>query len=63
MRKQDEFLELSEKFAFDREHRSRMQVNVHKYEAAFVIAKKQFSNLELARERAAYFKWKVIENI
>lgn len=63
MRKQEEFLELSEKFAFDREHRSRMQVNVHRYEAAFVSAKKQFANLELARERAAYFKWKVIENL
>lgn len=63
MRKQDEFLALSEQFAFNREHRERMQVNVHRYEAAFTEAKKQFANLELARDRAAYFKWKVTENL
>ncbi|MBP9185912.1 MAG: lactate utilization protein [Bacteroidia bacterium] len=63
MRKQDEFLVEAEKFAFNREHRNRMQLNVHSYESAFVHAKKQFANLELARDRAAYFKWKVTENL
>lgn len=63
MRKKDEFLALSEKEAFNREHRERMLLNVHRYEDAFTQGKKQFSNLELARNRAAYLKWKITENL
>ena len=48
MRKKDEFLALSEKEAFNREHRERMLLNVHRYEEAFTHGKKQFANLELA---------------
>lgn len=63
MRKQDEFLQLAETYAFNREHRERMAVNTTKYNTAFASGKTQFANLELARERAAYVKWKVIENL
>ena len=63
MRKSEEFLTLSEQFAFNREHRERMQVNVHRYQEAFAQGKSQFANLELARDRAAYLKWKVTENL
>lgn len=63
MRKQEEFLVQSETIAFNRPHRERMQVNVHRYEEAFSKAKNQFSQLELARNRAAYIKWKATENL
>lgn len=63
MRKQEEFLTLAEKTAFNRDHRERMQAHLHKYEGLLNQGKKQFSNLDLARNRAAYVKWKVVENL
>lgn len=63
MRKQDDFLMMAETMAFNRDHRAIMQVNVHRYQEAFTQGKQQFANLELARNRAAYLKWKVIENL
>lgn len=63
MRKQEEFSTLSEKMAFNREHRERMLFNMHRYEEALNQGKKQFANLELARSRAAYVKWKIVENL
>ena len=63
MRKQEEFLIQSEAVAFNQSHRERMQLNVHRYEEAFSRAKQQFSQLELARSRAAYIKWKATENL
>ncbi|TAE89684.1 MAG: lactate utilization protein, partial [Bacteroidetes bacterium] len=63
MRKQEEFLIQSEAVAFNQSHRERMRLNVHRYEEAFSKAKQQFSQLELARSRAAYIKWKATENL
>ncbi len=63
MRKQEEFLEMAESYAFNREHRERMGISAAKYTAALAAGKAQFANLELARERAAYIKWKVNENL
>src|SRR5574343_784070 len=63
MRKQEEFLELAESYAFNREHRERMSISATKYTTALAAGKAQFANLELARDRAAYIKWKVNENL
>lgn len=63
MRKQEEFLIQSEAVAFNQLHRERMLVNVHRYEESFSNAKKQFAQLDLARSRAAYIKWKATENL
>lgn len=40
-----------------------MHANVERYTAASQKSLQQFSKLDLARERAAYVKWKVIENL
>jgi L-lactate dehydrogenase complex protein LldF len=63
MRKQEEFLVQAESAAFNQVQRERMHINVHRYEEAFVKAKQQFAQLDLAKSRAAYFKWKVTENL
>jgi L-lactate dehydrogenase complex protein LldF len=63
MRKQDEFLAQSEQMAFNREHRERMLLNSYAFEGKFEKGAKQFANLDLARSRAAYAKWKVVENL
>lgn len=63
MRKQEEFIELTEKLSFDKETRSKVQHAVKQYESSVVKGKEQYANLELARDRAAYIRWKVIENL
>jgi L-lactate dehydrogenase complex protein LldF len=63
MRKADDFIAQTEIHAFDRDTRLKVQQAVHKYESAVVQGKQQYHNLELARERAAYVRWKVIENL
>lgn len=63
MRRQDEFLAYSNKMAFDTGHRELMQTHRLKYSQGLANAQQQFANLELARNRAAYAKWKVTENL
>jgi L-lactate dehydrogenase complex protein LldF len=51
----------SEKIAFDREHRQKILHNIGKYEDAFDKGKKFYENLELAKQRAGYYKYKVLK--
>ena len=57
------FKQKAEKKAFDLEHRKRINFNIGKYNAAVKNGKEQFENLPLARQRAAFIKRKVIENL
>jgi L-lactate dehydrogenase complex protein LldF len=63
MQTQEDFLIAAEAMAFNTDYRKKISDNLSNYETAFQKGLKQFSNLELARERAAYLKWKVIENL
>jgi L-lactate dehydrogenase complex protein LldF len=54
------FMKDAEKKAFDSGHRKTIGFNMSKYDAAVVNGKKQYLNLELAKERAAHLKNKVI---
>ncbi len=49
--------------ANDSGHRSKINFNIGKYDAAVVHGKNQFTNLMLARERAKNAKWRAIENL
>lgn len=57
------FLQESEKIAFDKEHRNKINFNISKYDHAVEKGKKQYRDLELARKRAAGIKHKVVENL
>lgn len=49
--------------AVDREHRRKINFNIAKYNAVLPAGKQQFSDLELARERAKNIKWKALETL
>lgn len=53
----------AEKVAFDKEHRKRINFNIGKYDAAVLLGKRQFKNLELAKKRGAVLKHRAIENL
>lgn len=57
------FNEAAEQKVFDDKHRKTMQFNIAQYDKKVVYGKQQFSNLELARNRAAGLRTKVIENL
>ena len=57
------FLDASEKKSFDLEHRKTLLYNISQYNKKVVGGKQQFSNLELAKTRAAAAKQKSIENL
>ncbi len=59
----DIFLAKSEVKANDLEHKRKVAFNIQKYNDAVVRGKKQFANLDLARQRAKNVKWKAIENL
>lgn len=56
----DKFLIDAEKKSFDLTHRKTIQFNIGKYDAAVERGKKQFFNLDLAKERASILKNKVL---
>lgn len=58
-----EFLRSSEKIAFDKEHRRKINFNMARYDSAVVQGKKQYKNLMLARKKAAVIKYKVINEL
>ncbi len=58
-----DFLEASERKAFDKEHRKIIAHNMAAYERAAIHGKAQFTNLELARKRAAEKKHSAIEHL
>ncbi|HZI54989.1 MAG TPA: LutB/LldF family L-lactate oxidation iron-sulfur protein, partial [Chitinophagaceae bacterium] len=49
--------------AADKNHRRTINFNIGKYNAVVPLGKQQFSELELARERAKNVKWKAIETL
>lgn len=57
------FLEKAEIKSFDLEHRKTILYNISQYDKKVVEGKQQFSNLELAKTRAAALKQKAIENL
>jgi L-lactate dehydrogenase complex protein LldF len=57
------FLEGAEKKAFDPEHRKRLNHNISKYDAKVIEGKLQYSDLELAKRRAANVKNKVLNRL
>jgi L-lactate dehydrogenase complex protein LldF len=57
------FLVASEKKSFDVAHRKTILHNIAQYDKKVVEGKQQFSNLELAKTRAAAIKQKSIENL
>ncbi|TAL61695.1 MAG: iron-sulfur cluster-binding protein [Bacteroidetes bacterium] len=59
----EKFLIDAEKKVFDPEHRRKLSFNIGQYDKKVVEGKKQYANLELARERAAALKTKAIENL
>src|SRR5437763_15991057 len=59
----EKFLADSEVKAFDKEHRRKLAFNILQYDKKVVHGKEQYADYELARQRAANRKWKVIENL
>jgi len=57
------FLEKAESKAFDVTHRNTLLSNISKYDKKVAEGKQQFSNLELAKTRAAARKQKAIDNL
>lgn len=53
----------AEKVAFDKQHRSKIKFNMFRYDSAVDKGKKNYSNLELARNRAGFIKYKVINEL
>lgn len=49
--------------AADKEHRRKINFNIARYNAVVPTGKHQFTNVELARERAKNIKWKAIETL
>ncbi|MBI9036167.1 MAG: iron-sulfur cluster-binding protein [Bacteroidales bacterium] len=57
------FFRDSEKIAFDKKHRETIKFNMTRYTAAVEKGKKQYNNLDSAKNNAAYLKHKVINNL
>jgi L-lactate dehydrogenase complex protein LldF len=58
-----QFLLDSEAKAFDLVHRKKLRFNIGRYDAAVVKGKAQYSDLELAKARAARIKRNVVNNL
>ncbi len=57
------FTEAVEKKAFDKAHRKKINFNIARYAETVVKGKQQYSDLELARQKAKNVKWKAISNL
>jgi L-lactate dehydrogenase complex protein LldF len=57
------FLAKSAVKAADKEHRRKINFNIGKYNAIVPKGKKQFRDINLAREKAKNIKWKAIEHL
>jgi len=57
------FLAKSTIKAADKEHRRKINFNIGKYNASVPKGKEQFSNVNLAREKAKNLKWKALESL
>jgi len=63
MELEKKFLIEADSIAFDNVHRQKIKFNIGKYNNAFEKGKKQYANLEIAKQRSASIKYKAIENI
>jgi L-lactate dehydrogenase complex protein LldF len=59
----ESFIAKSAAKAADKEHRRKINFNIGRYNAVVPKGKEQFSNVNLAREKAKNIKWKAIENL
>ena len=59
----EDFIDASDKKAIDLDHRKKLNFNIAKYDQSVEIGKQQYSDLELAKKRAAHLKNKVINNL
>ena len=57
-----QFLDDANAISFDLKHRNTIRYNMSKYKAAVEKGKNNYCNLELAREKAAYLKRKMLSN-
>jgi L-lactate dehydrogenase complex protein LldF len=57
------FLKKAEKKAFDKEHRAKIKFNIGRYDIAVKKGKAIFKNLDAARNRAGYIKYKSINDL
>lgn len=57
------FLKASEKIAFDETHRDTIKFNIGRYDTAVEKGKNNYSNLDIAKERAGFFKYKVVNEL
>lgn len=53
----------AEKIAFDLKHREKINFNISKYDEAVIRGKEQYADLEKAKKRAAFIKYKVINDL
>src|ERR671928_127134 len=49
--------------AADLEHRRKINFNISRYNAVVPVGKQQFTDIQLAREKAKNIKWKAIETL
>ena len=59
----ESFIAKSTAKAADKEHRRKINFNIGRYNTVVPKGKEQFSNVNLAREKAKNIKWKAIENL
>jgi L-lactate dehydrogenase complex protein LldF len=57
------FLRKAEKIAFDKVHREKIKFNISRYDQAVERGKAIYKNLDLARDRAGYIKYKIINDL
>lgn len=57
------FISTSEKVAFDTEHREKIKFNMSRYDNAVDKGKNNYRNLDIARDRAGFLKYKVINEL
>lgn len=60
---QEKFLTEARQKSFDPEHRRRLDYNIGKYDEKVLEGKKQYTDLELAKRRAANLKYKAIHKL
>jgi L-lactate dehydrogenase complex protein LldF len=58
-----EFISKSTIKAADKEHRRKINYNINKYNSVVPQGKEQFSDINIAREKAKNIKWKAIETL
>lgn len=49
--------------AADKEHRRKINFNIARYNAVVPVGRQQFTDVQLAREKAKNIKWKAIETL